>query len=104
MKGKIKDKVCGVYQVINMLTGDCYIGSSKNVWLRMCNHKCHSKYLQCPNSKLYQAYQEYDKEAFMYRVLEECEPEELKKTEQKWIGIMKPTYNTRSACAATKAC
>lgn len=101
----MEKKICGVYQVINMVTGDSYIGSSKNVWLRISNHKCHSKYLQCPHSKLYQAYQEYEKSAFLYRVLEECDASELKQREQKWINIMKPTYNTRSACVkAKKAC
>lgn len=93
----MKKRICGVYQIINMLTGDCYIGSSKDVWTRISNHRCYSKFLQCPNSKLYKAYQEYDKKVFFYTVLEECTPEMLKATEQKWIEIMKPAYNTRCA-------
>ena len=32
--------ICAVYKIINTITGDFYIGSSKNVKKRWAEHKC----------------------------------------------------------------
>lgn len=35
-----KDKISGVYKITNKITGDFYIGSSKNIKRRWYSHKC----------------------------------------------------------------
>ena len=41
--------------------------------------------------------QEYGLECFSFEVLEEVEPENLRQEEQKFIELLKPTYNTNNA-------
>ena len=43
MKGYFNmKKIIGVYRIINTVTGDFYIGSSKNIKQRWAEHKCDS--------------------------------------------------------------
>ena len=52
----------GVYAVQNRITGKAYIGSSKNVELRLRHHKCYI------NTKLFLHYQGYAEDAKKYGV------------------------------------
>ena len=52
-------KISGVYKITNTVTGDFYIGSSKNVKLRLAVHKCPSTWKKCPNNPLYQDMRKY---------------------------------------------
>ena len=88
------EKICAVYKITNTITGDSYIGSSKNVKQRWAAHKCQSTWKQHPNNPMYLDMQEYGKDKFVFEVLEVVEPEELKVTEQKFIETLKPTYNS----------
>ena len=42
------NKISAVYKIVNTITGDCYIGSSKDVKHRWANHKCPSKWREHP--------------------------------------------------------
>ena len=90
-------KICGVYRITNTITGDFYIGSSKNVKHRLADHKCPSTWNRCPNNQLYQDMQKYGVDKFVFEILEEVEPEQLKETEQQFIEMLKPTYNNYNA-------
>ena len=90
-------KISGVYKITNTITGDFYIGSSNDVKRRWAEHKCQSKWNECPNSQLYQDIQKYGVDKFEFQVIEEVEPEKLKEAEQKFIETLKPTYNDRNA-------
>ena len=92
-----KMKISGIYKITNTITGDFYIGSSKNVKSRLANHKCPSTWKNNPNSPLYQDMKEYGVDSFAFEILTEVEPEHLKETEQKFIETLKPTYNDRNA-------
>ena len=48
------NKICGVYKITNVITGDFYIGSSKDVKHRWACHKCPSRWNRYPNSQMYQ--------------------------------------------------
>ena len=87
----------GVYKITNTITGDFYIGSSKNVKSRWACHKCKSTWKQCPNNPMYQDFQKYGVNKFEFQILEEVDIEQLKKTEQKFIEKLKPTYNNYNA-------
>ena len=90
-------KISAVYKITNTVTNDFYIGSSKDVKKRWNEHKCQSKWNECPNNPMYLDMQEYGKDKFVFEVLEVVEPEELKVAEQQFIEKLKPTYNRCNA-------
>lgn len=87
------EKVSAVYQIKNMVTGNMYIGSSKDVYSRWKSHKKHSMWNKHPNSKLYKDMQEYGLDNFIFAILECVEPEYLRQVEQNFIDMLQPTYN-----------
>ena len=90
-------KISAVYKITNTVTGDFYIGSSKDAKRRWRNHKCQSRWKQHPNNTMYIDMQNYGVDKFVFEVLEVVEPEELKEAEQKFIELLKPTYNSCNA-------
>ena len=90
-------KICGIYRITNTATGDFYIGSSKDAKRRWREHKCQSRWKQHPNNPMYIDMQNYGVDKFVFEVLEVVEPEELKEAEQKFIELLKPTYNSCNA-------
>ena len=81
---KIKPKnmaenIIGVYKITNTVTGDFYIGSSKNIKSRWTRHKCPSILKKCPNNPMYLDMQKYGVDKFEFEILEEVESEKLKK-------------------------
>ena len=91
------EKICGIYKIINTITGDFYIGSSKDVKRRWESHKWSSTWKQHPNNPLYQDMQKYGVDKFEMQILAVVEPEQLKEIEQKFIDTLKPTYNNINA-------
>ena len=91
------EKIIGVYIIINTVTKDFYIGSSKNVKLRWMQHKRHSVWKKYPNSQLYKDMKKFGVDKFELQLLEEVEPDSLKEIEQQFIEKLKPTYNNRNA-------
>ena len=90
-------KISAVYKITNTATGDFYIGSSKDVKRRWREHKCQSRWKQHPNNPMYIDMQNYSVDKFVFQILEVVEPEELKEAEQKFIELLKPTYNSCNA-------
>ena len=90
-------KICGVYKITNTITGDFYIGSSKNVKSRWESHKWPSMWKQNPNKQLYQDMQKYGVDKFVFEILAEVEADKLKEMEQEFIETLQPTYNNINA-------
>lgn len=91
------NKISGVYKITNNITGEFYIGSSKNIKQRWVCHKSPSRLKYQPNSRLYQDMQDYGLDKFSFEILAEVEPEYLRQAEQNFISLMKPTYNDRNS-------
>lgn len=89
--------ISGVYKITNTITGDFYIGSSKDVKRRLTNHKSQSRWNDNPNNPLYLDFQKYGIDKFEFQVIAEVEPEKLKETEQEFIEKLQPIYNDRNA-------
>ena len=102
------EKIIGVYKITNTVTGDFYIGSSKNIKNRWACHKCQSTWKNYPNNQMYLDMQKYSVDKFELQILEETETEHLKEKEQQFIEKLKPTYNDRNAngwnCDKHKEC
>ena len=90
-------KIIGIYKITNTVTNDFYIGSSKNIKHRFENHKCPSTWKNYPNNPMYLDMKKYGVDKFVFEILEEVEPEQLKETEQQLIEKLKPTYNNYRA-------
>ena len=90
-------KISAAYKITNTITGDFYIGSSKDINRRWGEHKRPSSWKKQPNSPMYQDMKNYGIDKFDFQVLEEVEPEKLKETEQQFIETLKPTYNSNRA-------
>ena len=89
------DKISGIYKITNTITGDLYIGSSKNIEKRWASHKSPSVHKQRPNSKLYKAMASYGLDNFTFEIIEKTD--NLKEREQYYIEQLKPSYNNRYA-------
>jgi group I intron endonuclease len=91
------EKISAVYKIVNTVTGDCYVGSSKNVKKRWESHKVPSTWKQHPNSPLYLDMQKYGLDKFRFQILAQVMPEYLKQVEQEFIDLLTPTYNKLNA-------
>ena len=89
------NKISGVYKIVNKITGDFYIGSSKDIKLRWSKHKNPSAQKQQPNSKLYKDMAQYGKNNFTFEIIEKTDS--LREREQYWIEQLKPSYNNNRA-------
>lgn len=83
----------GIYCIINIVNGNCYIGSSKNLYFRLREHlsklrknKHHCKHLQ-------NSFNKRGKSKFFSIIIEECLEESLINREEYWISVLKPEYN-----------
>lgn len=89
--------ISAVYKIVNEVTGDFYIGSSRNVKQRWAVHKAPSTWKNRPNSLMYQDMQKYGVDKFRFQILVPVMPEYLTQVEQEYIEMMKPTYNNNNA-------
>lgn len=87
----VQNKISGVYKITNNITGDFYIGSSKNIEKRWTDHKSPSRWKLRPGMKLYQAFIKYGLNNFTFDIIEETA--ELRNREQYYIEQLKPSYN-----------
>ena len=91
-------KISGVYEIVNTITGNCYIGSTVDLEKRKREHFRESTWKQKPNKPLYKYMKQYGKNNFLFRPIWLCVPTELKKYEQIAIEKYNPKYNIRDAC------
>lgn len=84
---------CGVYQIMNIVNGKSYIGSSKNLYNRLHEHFHNLKFNKSHNAHLQAAYNKYKKDNFIYNILEFCDESEQFVREQYYIDLLKPQYN-----------
>lgn len=76
-----KYPVCGIYSITNMITGQRYIGQSKDIEQRFKEHRYHKK------STIDNQMSSIGSDNFEFELLEECLPDELNEKEKKWICI-----------------
>lgn len=89
------EKISAVYKIVNTVTGETYIGSSKDVKKRWTFHKSLSTWKRYANSLLYQDFQKYGLDKFDFEIIEETD--DLKNREQYFISLLSSEYNIRVA-------
>ena len=79
---------CGIYKITNLVTDECYIGQSNDIYRRWSDHcKCGLGIDTPPGNKLYKAIQEYGLDNFTFELIEECNPSELNEKEKYFISL-----------------
>src|SRR5712691_8455623 len=76
----------GVYRIINAVAGKSYIGSTKTRQTRWYEHRRDLRAGKHHNPHLQHAWARDGESAWVYRVLEECEPSKLLEREAFWIS------------------
>lgn len=94
----------GVYLITNAITGAKYVGQSVNIERRFMEHKTPNASMKS-KSKLFQDdIKKYGIENFKFEVLEECDKDDLLKTEKKWIKEIQPEYNRAGRVGVSEEC
>lgn len=84
----------GVYEIKNLVSGKRYVGSSVNVEARWKRHIYELELGIHHNTPLQRAWVKYGPQAFSHNILETCDDDTLRQTEQRYLDEEKPEYNT----------
>lgn len=82
-----------VYKITNILNGDCYIGSSNNLYKRYYTHLYDFRWRKKGCTLLIRAVNKYGEDNFKLEIICECDKEEVLFREQKYIDELNPKYN-----------
>ena len=83
----------GIYCIINTVNQKKYVGSSKNLQMRLMQHRSRLRKNVHDNIKLQRSWNKYGEANFQFYILEFCEEEQLSNREQFYIDSMKPWFN-----------
>ena len=88
----------GIYKIENIITGDLYIGQSSGLIERKCGHWGKLRRNIHYNTYLQRAWNKYNEDNFVFKIILFCEICELTDYEQKLIDKWQPVYNIRREC------
>jgi group I intron endonuclease len=83
----------GIYKIINKISGKYYVGSSKDVKKRWCEHKTKLNKNCHVNDYLQNSWNKHGKEKFNFVIVESVSPNQLTTVEQKYLDIAKRERN-----------
>jgi len=84
-------KKSGIYRIKNIITSECYVGSSINIERRWKRHQRDFKANRHDNRFMQRAYNKYGVDAFVYNVLDYCD--NILEREQMFIDTGTFSYN-----------
>lgn len=85
----MKEKLCGVYCIENTLNNRKYIGISRDIKRRWCEHRCELNNHTHVNPYLQSSWDKYGKENFKFYVVELCNEDILSERECFYIQLYK---------------
>lgn len=91
LSSKELQKKSGIYKII--CNDRFYIGSSKDLYARLHEHRRHLGFKKHPNDFLQKAYNKYGQDHILYEIVEFCNPEERITKESYYIQNLKPDFN-----------
>lgn len=86
-------KISGIYCIINIVNNKRYIGSSKNIRIRLWKHRSLLRGGKHENPHLQNSWNKNGENNFDYYIIEQCDEIKLLEREQYYINNMKPEYN-----------
>ena len=86
-------KECGVYKIINVTTGDFYVGSSCNIHQRHQHNRADLRANRHANQYLQRSWNKYGEEAFLFETILLCDKSTKLWFEQSVINGLKPPFN-----------
>lgn len=90
-----RDKLCGVYTITHIESGNVYAGSSVDLYKRLIKHRSDLNGNRHHSPRLQNAWNKYGACAFEMEVVEfVLSTSEVLKVEQKWLDRLNPEYNT----------
>jgi len=97
-------KRSGIYTITHVASGKQYVGQSASIRDRWLWHKSSLRRGKSANRILQNAWTKYGEAAFLFEVMEECDPtdEALCAREQFWIDTLKPAFNIAPVGGTTR--
>ena len=89
---------CGIYYIQNTITGQLYIGQSKNLSKRKSKHFSTLRNGSHFNKYLQRSFNKYGEEAFKFDVIEYCDESSLDDLEIKYINFFNCLKNGFNVC------
>jgi group I intron endonuclease len=86
-------KLCGVYQIRNVLDNNIFIGSSANIVKAKSNLLANLRKNTCNNNLLQNAWNTFKEENFIFEILVECTEDLLVPNKQELLDTLEPKYN-----------
>ncbi len=77
--------VSGIYALVHLDTGKCYVGSTVSLKSRISYHRSKLRNNRHDNSYLQRAWNKYGEDAFAFILLELCSKDDLMKSEAAWM-------------------
>jgi group I intron endonuclease len=90
----------GIYEILNTVSGDRYIGQASNFTKRWSKHRRMLQAGAHDNQHLQNAWNKYGECAFSFRVVERCEKAVITAAEQRWMDFHQPAYNKAPAAGS----
>lgn len=81
--------MCGIYKITNEETGQCYIGQSVDLRIRIRDHIKAGLGINTSNNRFYSEMKNIGPEQFTYEILEHCNRSKLNEQERFWINYYK---------------
>lgn len=92
----------GVYKIRNTVTEDIYVGSAHNLRIRWQLHRSELNRNKHHSIILQRAWVKYGADAFVFEVLEFCEPDALFERENHYFATLKPKYNIAQVAESSR--
>lgn len=96
------ERQSGVYILRNMVSGNFYIGSSKNLASRRGRHMYVLRNGIKENVRIFNDCNKYGVESFIFKVIEYCDECDLIDKEQHYFELMMPRYNVWKSVYSAK--
>lgn len=89
-RDNMASKICGIYKITNTVNDKFYVGSSKDIKSRWCQHENALDSGTHGNPHLQNAWNKYGRKSFKFEIVEECVPEVQFEREQFYLNVLNP--------------
>lgn len=99
---RVHPRLCGVYAILNIISGEMYIGSSEHIAKRIQSHLAWIRNGTHKNKMIRASVVEYGAEVFVALVAEVCSEEDRLQRETFWLQTERPDFNSWFDATSTK--